>query len=63
MDLGDIDDNSVDMQQDVHPKITQDRLGHAGIRLATNTYSNVFPGVHVEPAINGRLTYSDCSEQ
>jgi integrase len=37
----------------VHPKVVQERLGHAQISLTLDTYSHVLPAMHKEAA--GRL--------
>jgi len=36
---------SLMLKQGVHPKITQERLGHASIQLTLDTYSHVAPGL------------------
>jgi len=36
---------SLRLNQGVHPKIVQERLGHASIQLTLDTYSNVAPGL------------------
>jgi integrase len=33
------------LQQGVHPKIVQERLGHATIAVTLDTYSHVLPGM------------------
>jgi len=33
------------VKQGVHPKIVPERLGHARIRIALDTYSHVAPGL------------------
>jgi integrase len=33
------------LKQGVHPKIVQERLGHASIRITLDTYSHVAPGL------------------
>jgi integrase len=33
------------LKQGVHPKIVQERLGHASIQLTLDTYSHVVPGI------------------
>jgi integrase len=38
------------LQQNVHPKVVQERLGHADISLTLNTYSHVLPGMQEEAA-------------
>ena len=32
------------LKQGVHPKIVQERLGHASIQITLDTYSHVAPG-------------------
>ena len=36
------------LQQNVHPKVVQERLGHSDISLTLNTYSHVLPGMQEE---------------
>ncbi len=36
---------SLMLKQGVHPKIVQERLGHASIQLTLDTYSHVAPGL------------------
>jgi site-specific recombinase XerD len=38
------------LQQGVHPKVVQERLGHAEISLTLNTYSHVLPSMQEEAA-------------
>ena len=38
------------LQQGVHPKVVQERLGHSDISLTLNTYSHVVPGMQEEAA-------------
>jgi integrase len=38
------------LQQGVHPKVVQERLGHADITLTLNTYSHVLPAMQEEAA-------------
>jgi integrase len=33
------------LKQGVHPKIVQERLGHASIQITLDTYSRVTPGL------------------
>jgi integrase len=33
------------LKQDIHPKIVQERLGHASIQVTLDTYSHVTPGL------------------
>jgi len=39
------------LKQGVHPKIVQERLGHASIQVTLDTYSHVAPGLQ-EAAAN-----------
>jgi len=36
---------SIMLQQGIHPKIVQERLGHANITVTLDTYSHVIPGL------------------
>jgi hypothetical protein len=36
------------LQQSIHPKVVQERLGHADIALTLNTYSHVLPNIQEE---------------
>ena len=36
---------SIMLKQEVHPKIVQERLGHANIAVTLDTYSHVAPGL------------------
>ena len=38
------------LQQGVHPKVVQERLGHADISLTLNTYSHVLPSMQANAA-------------
>ena len=38
------------LQQGVHPRIVQERLGHADISMTLNTYSHVLPSMQEEAA-------------
>jgi len=38
------------LQQGTHPKVVQERLGHADISLTLNTYSHVLPSIQEEAA-------------
>ena len=42
---------SLMLKQGVHPKIVQERLGHASIQITLDTYSHVAPGLQ-EAAAN-----------
>ena len=33
------------LKQDVHPKVVQERLGHASIQITLDTYFHVAPGL------------------
>ena len=33
------------LKRNVHPKIVQERLGHASIQMTLDTYSHVAPGI------------------
>jgi integrase len=33
------------LKQGAHPKVVQERLGHAGIQITLDTYSRVAPGL------------------
>jgi integrase len=43
---------SLMLKQGVHPKVVQERLGHASIQVTLDTYSHVAPGLQ-EAAANG----------
>jgi integrase len=38
------------LQQGVHPKVIQERLGHSQISLTLDTYSHVLPSIQEEAA-------------
>ena len=38
------------LKQGVHPKIVQERLGHASIQITLDTYSHVAPGMQADAA-------------
>ena len=40
------------LKQGVHPKIVQERLGHASIQVTLDTYSHIAPGLQ-EAAAKG----------
>ncbi len=42
---------SIMLKQGIHPKIVQERLGHASIQITLDTYSHVAPGLQ-EAAAN-----------
>jgi integrase len=39
------------LQQDIHPKIVQERLGHASMSTTLDTYSHVVPGLQQAAAV------------
>lgn len=41
---------SLMLKQGIHPKIVQERLGHASIQLTLDTYSHVTPGLQAAAA-------------
>jgi len=42
---------SLMLKQGVHPKIVQERLGHASIQITLDTYSHVAPGLQAAAAV------------
>jgi integrase len=38
------------LQAGVHPKVVQERLGHANIGITLDTYSHVVAGLHEDAA-------------
>ena len=42
---------SLMLKQGVHPKVVQERLGHASIQMTLDTYSHVVPGLQEAAAI------------
>ena len=40
------------LQAGVHPKVVQERLGHANIGITLDTYSHVTAGLHEDAAEN-----------
>jgi integrase len=38
------------LQAGVHPKVVQERLGHASVKVTLDTYSHVVPPMHQEAA-------------
>ena len=52
------------LQQGIHPKVVQERLGHSDISLTLNTYSHVLPSMQDEAAekMDELLTLTDVSE-
>lgn len=53
------------LQQGIHPKVVQERLGHADITLTLNTYSHVLPSMQQEAAekLDELLTSTDVSNE
>jgi len=53
------------LQQNIHPKVVQERLGHSDISLTLNTYSHVMPGLQEEAAdkIDELMTLTDIGDQ
>jgi site-specific recombinase XerD len=39
------------LKQGVHPKVVQERLGHASITTTLDTYSHVLPGLQQSAAL------------
>ena len=39
------------LQQGIHPKVVQERLGHASIAVTLDTYSHVLPGLQEAAAL------------
>jgi integrase len=39
------------LKQGIHPKIVQERLGHASIETTLDTYSHVVPGLQKAAAV------------
>jgi len=56
---------SLMLQQNVHPKVVQERLGHSDISLTLNTYSHVMPGMQEEAAskMDELLTLVDVKDE
>ena len=52
------------LQQGIHPKVVQERLGHADITLTLNTYSHVLPSMQEDAAekLDELLTPIDVTE-
>lgn len=53
------------LQQGIHPKVVQERLGHSDISLTLNTYSHVLPSMQDEAAekMDELLTLTDVSDE
>jgi integrase len=43
---------SLMLKQGIHPKIVQERLGHASIQMTLDTYSHVVPGIQEAAAMS-----------
>lgn len=41
---------SLALQAEVHPKVVQERLGHASVKLTLDTYAHVLPPMHADAA-------------
>jgi len=41
---------SLMLKQGAHPKVVQERLGHAGIQITLDTYSHIAPGLQESAA-------------
>jgi len=56
---------SLMLQQGIHPKVVQKRLGHSDISLTLNTYSHVLPPMQEEAAekMDDLFTLTDVSEE
>jgi integrase len=39
------------LKQGIHPKVVQERLGHASIQVTLDTYSHVAPGLQEAAAL------------
>jgi integrase len=52
------------LAQDIHPKIVQERLGHADIGMTLNRYSHVTPSMQREAAeaLDKAIENADCAE-
>ena len=42
---------SLMLKQGIHPKIVQERLGHASIQITLDTYSHIAPGLQQAAAL------------
>jgi integrase len=53
------------LQQGIHPKVVQERLGHSDISMTLNTYSHVLPVMQDEAAekLDELLTPIDVSNE
>jgi len=53
------------LQQNVNPKVVQERLGHSDITLTLNTYSHVLPAMQEEATekVDQLLTGIDVSDE
>lgn len=53
------------LQEGIHPKVVQERLGHSDISLTLNTYSHVLPSMQAEAAekMDDLFTLTDVSEE
>ena len=53
------------LQEGIHPKVVQERLGHSDISLTLNTYSHVLPSMQEEAAekMDNLFTLTDVSDE
>ena len=55
---------SLMLKQGVHPKIVQERLGHASIRITLDTYSHVAPGLQQAAANRfDKIVLPECEKE
>lgn len=56
---------SLMLQENIHPKILQEMLGHSDISLTLGTYSHILPGIQRDAAnkLDDLLSLTDISEQ
>jgi integrase len=53
------------IQQNIHPKVVQERLGHSDISLTLNTFSHLLPSIQDEVAgkLDDLMTLVDVGDQ
>jgi len=55
---------SLMLKQGIHPKVVQERLGHASIQMTLDTYSHVAPGLQEAAAASfDELLNSRCENE
>lgn len=55
---------SLMLKQEIHPKVVQERLGHASIQMTLDTYSHVAPGLQEAAAASfDRLLRRDVQKE